>query len=236
MRWSELRSRVEAEFAEDIRGRVSVHITRHHDRSRCGRAWITIDGEEIANFCDWSVYYTNPNHRASYKDALAAYGELRAWDFKEACWALVHEGIGPALASGDPLRQSLAVLHRKFGRRRLDALLAESDTLHPLVRFLAEFRRNAARAGARTPVDAGLQAALALGDSAAFQSALATAVRARGVAWVANEAGLGRESLYKALRPEATPQFWTVIRILRALGASIDIVPHARASAGDAES
>ena len=142
MRWSELRSKVEAEFADEIRDRVAVHVTRHHERSRSGRGWITIDGHEIANFCDWSVYYPNPDHRASYKDALAAYGELRAWDFKEACWALIHEGIEPALASGDPLRQGLAVLHRKFGKRRLSQLLDKRDDLHPLVLFLAEFRKN----------------------------------------------------------------------------------------------
>ena len=142
MRWSELRSRVEAEFAEEIRDRVSVHVTRHHERSRSGRGWITIDGKEIANFCDWSVYYPNPDHRESYKDALAGYGELRAWDFKEACWALVHEGIEPALASQDPLRQGLAVLHRKFGKRRLGEILKDREALHPLVLFLAEFRKN----------------------------------------------------------------------------------------------
>jgi hypothetical protein len=142
MRWSELRSRVEAEFADEIRERVSVHVTRHHKLSRSGRGWITIDGKEIANFCDWSVYYPNSEHRASQKDALAAYGELRAWDFKEACWAIVHDGIEPALNSGDPLRQGLAVLHRKFGKRRLDALLMQRESLHPLVLFLAEFRKN----------------------------------------------------------------------------------------------
>lgn len=248
MRWSELRSRVEAEFAEELRGRVSVHVTRHHHRSRSGRGWITIDGKEIANFCDWSVYYPNPDHRASHKDALAAYGELRAWDFKEACWALVHEGIEPALASGDPLRQGLAVLHRKFGRRRLKALLSQRESLHPLVRFLAEFRkapnagagqatesRSPARPtsfpttsfdaaeflGSETRLVAFLEDALASGDPVVLQNALATAVRAQGVAQVAKEAGLGRESLYKALRPEATPQFWTIVRVLNALGVGL---------------
>lgn len=155
MRWSELRSRVEAEFAEEIRDRVSVHVTRHHKRSRSGRGWITIDGKEIANFCDWSVYYPNPEHRESTRDALAAYGELRAWDFKEACWAVLHDGVEPALVSDDPLRQAIAVLHRKVGRRRLDALLAQGETLHPLVWFLATFRRNPGttpdRSSARRP-------------------------------------------------------------------------------------
>lgn len=56
MRWSQLKVRVESEFAEELGGRVSVHVTRHHSRSRSGRGWITIDGIEVANFCDWSVY------------------------------------------------------------------------------------------------------------------------------------------------------------------------------------
>lgn len=140
MRWSQLRSRVEKAFAEDIRKRVAVHFTRHHEISRCGRGWITIDGKEIANFCDWSVYYHNPDHRPSTKDKLTAYGELRAWDFKVACWALIHDGVEACIESEDPLRQALAVLHRKFGRRRLHALLEQIETLHPLVRHLVEFR------------------------------------------------------------------------------------------------
>jgi hypothetical protein len=139
MRWSQLRSRVEAEFAPELQGRVAVHFTRHHKISRCGRAWITVDGREVANFCDWSAYYPNPDHRSSKKDALAAYGELRAWDFKTACWDLIHKGVESSLASQDPLRQALSVLHRKVGKRRL-ALLAAKPQLHPLVRFMVNLR------------------------------------------------------------------------------------------------
>lgn len=148
MQWSQLRKRIEAEFAEELCGRVSVHVTRHHERSRSGRGWITVDGEEIANFCDWSVYYPNPDHRPSHKDELAAYGELRAWDFKEACWSLIHDGVEPALASGEPLRLALAVLHRKVGKRRLQQLAAQAD-LHPLVRHLVQLRLEAAVAASR---------------------------------------------------------------------------------------
>jgi probable addiction module antidote protein len=35
---------------------------------------------------------------------------------------------------------------------------------------------------------------------------------------VARQTGLGRESLYKALSPEGTPEFATVLRVLSALG------------------
>lgn len=49
---------------------------------------------------------------------------------------------------------------------------------------------------------------LALGDIA----------RARGMAQVAKDSGLGRESLYKALTPGAKPRFDTVLKVARALG------------------
>jgi probable addiction module antidote protein len=48
--------------------------------------------------------------------------------------------------------------------------------------------------------------------------ALGDVARARGMAQVAKEAGLGRESLYKALAPGAKPRFDTVLKVARALG------------------
>ncbi len=49
--------------------------------------------------------------------------------------------------------------------------------------------------------------------------------KARGVATVAAKAGVGRESLYKTLRPGAQPRFDTVCRLLEALGVKLDISP-----------
>ena len=48
--------------------------------------------------------------------------------------------------------------------------------------------------------------------------ALGDVARARGMAQVAKDAGLGRESLYKALAPGAKPRFETVMRVAKALG------------------
>src|SRR5215216_6437905 len=48
--------------------------------------------------------------------------------------------------------------------------------------------------------------------------ALSDVARARGMAQVAKDAGLGRESLYKALAPGAKPRFDTVLKVARALG------------------
>lgn len=48
--------------------------------------------------------------------------------------------------------------------------------------------------------------------------ALGDVARAKGMAQVAKDAGLGRESLYKALTPGAKPRFDTVLKVVKALG------------------
>mgnify|MGYP003542155958 CR=1 FL=1 len=55
--------------------------------------------------------------------------------------------------------------------------------------------------------------------------ALADVARAKGMAQVAKDAGLGRESLYKALAPGAKPRFETVIKVARALGVKFTAEP-----------
>ncbi len=55
--------------------------------------------------------------------------------------------------------------------------------------------------------------------------ALSDVARARGMAAVAKEAGLGRESLYKALAPGAKPRFDTVLKVARALGVRLHAHP-----------
>jgi probable addiction module antidote protein len=67
--------------------------------------------------------------------------------------------------------------------------------------------------------------ALASGSDEVFQNALQAAARARGMADIATAAGLGRESLYKALAPGAQPRFATVCKVMRALGVTMTIAP-----------
>jgi probable addiction module antidote protein len=55
--------------------------------------------------------------------------------------------------------------------------------------------------------------------------ALGDVARAKGMAQVAKDAGLGRESLYKALTPGAKPRFDTVMRVARALGVKLTAQP-----------
>ncbi|NRF66921.1 putative addiction module antidote protein [Aquincola sp. S2] len=55
--------------------------------------------------------------------------------------------------------------------------------------------------------------------------ALADIARARGMAQVAKDAGLGRESLYKALTPGSKPRFDTILKVARALGVRLTAQP-----------
>ena len=66
-----------------------------------------------------------------------------------------------------------------------------------------------------------MTAVLETDDTDLLILALGDVARARGMAQVAKEAGLGRESLYKALTPGAKPRFDTVLRVARALGVRL---------------
>ena len=63
-----------------------------------------------------------------------------------------------------------------------------------------------------------LEAALEEGDPKLVAVALGDIARAKGMAQIARETGLGRESLYKALSSEGNPEFATVLKVVRALG------------------
>ena len=54
-------------------------------------------------------------------------------------------------------------------------------------------------------------------------AALGDVARAKGMAQIAKAAGLGRESLYKALSPEGNPEFATVLKVMRALGLKLKV-------------
>ena len=59
------------------------------------------------------------------------------------------------------------------------------------------------------------------GDPGLLAGALGDVARARGMTQVAHAAGLTREALYKALRPDAQPRFDTIQRVCRALGVKL---------------
>ena len=65
-------------------------------------------------------------------------------------------------------------------------------------------------------------------DAAGFARALGDIARAKGMSQVAKDAGLSRESLYRALSAEGNPSFATVLKVAKALGVRL----HAQAVPG----
>jgi probable addiction module antidote protein len=70
-----------------------------------------------------------------------------------------------------------------------------------------------------------LEAALEEGDPVLVAAALGDIARSKGMSHVARAAGLGRESLYKALSPTGNPEFATIMKVVGALGLELRVLP-----------
>jgi hypothetical protein len=120
MRWSQLKTHLEALRAPALKKRVGLHQARYrYTREEVGRIWLTVDGREIASF-DTSREY----------DDSQALADLKAY---------LRLSIDDALKSASPLVRGLAVIDRRAGKRRLRGL-AMGPEEHPLVRELYRLR------------------------------------------------------------------------------------------------
>lgn len=156
MKWSKLKQRVEESFAPSVRGRVRLYSTRY--QCSCGRGWITVDGQEIADLSTrasalkYGAYYhentSTPckRHPAVLDNqrtpgTLVEKGEFSRFDLHRACWELVHNNVRDSLKSKNPLIVAMAILHEKVGKQTLQRM--SQKQLHPLSRALLEFRMQA---------------------------------------------------------------------------------------------
>jgi|SRR5579884_264040 len=143
MKWSKLKSLIETRFADSVKGRIEINSTRYGNCS-CGHAWLTLDGELVANFCTRAYWnkklyeksHGEPlpeKHKTKFKEQPVEYGEMSRQDVYKACWEFVHDlSIQQALSDDDPLIQTLAVLDKRLGKRRLSAI--DGEKLHPLAK------------------------------------------------------------------------------------------------------
>jgi probable addiction module antidote protein len=70
-----------------------------------------------------------------------------------------------------------------------------------------------------------LDGAFADGDAREITDALGVVARARGMSQLAEESGLTRQALYKALSGDGNPEFATVLKVIRALGLRLHPEP-----------
>ncbi len=66
-----------------------------------------------------------------------------------------------------------------------------------------------------------LEAALEENDPALISAVLGDIARAKGMTQIAEKAGMGRTSLYKALSPDGHPEFATILKVIDALGLKL---------------
>lgn len=74
-------------------------------------------------------------------------------------------------------------------------------------------------------VAAYLQAAMEEGDPALLAAALGDIAKARGMAQLARDTGLSRESLYKSLSGERAPSSDTLFKVIQAMGFRLTLQP-----------
>lgn len=134
MKWSKLKSLVHERFADSLRKRVSINCTAYGNCG-CGHAWITLDGKVVANFCTrayWNLrLYSRTDNSSTdrevtdkgkkqYQNQFVEYGEVSRQHVFKSCWDFIHElSIDEALASDNSLIQSLAIMDKRVGKRRL---------------------------------------------------------------------------------------------------------------------
>ena len=68
-----------------------------------------------------------------------------------------------------------------------------------------------------------LTAALEDPNPDVFLAAVGNVAKARGMSSIAEQSGLGRESLYKALAPGAKPRYDTMLKLLQSLGVKLSV-------------
>lgn len=141
----------------------------------------------------------------------------------EVDWDAVLSSIDPVVI--DALRQRATPDEwPKVATLVLPDLPAELPLEHPVQHRassvpISEAAKTAARAIADEESDLAddLNAALAIGDPAVVIEVLGAIARSHGMAKVAQDTGLARESLYRALRRDGNPEFATVLKVLSVL-------------------
>lgn len=157
MQWSRLKRNIESFFADSVKGRVGLHSTRYrtmHDHD--GRAWITLDGEEIVNMVHVWKWLRRVDQRATslagksvrwhHDDPRVKAAEAQLED--ECIFTQSHLGgamheyqslsIADILESDNPIIRAIGMLDRRVGIRRLRKI--DGPREHALVRATHMFR------------------------------------------------------------------------------------------------
>jgi len=144
MKWSKLKQIIESKICDALVKRISIYSTAsvfcRHNRCpyHCGKVWITLDKREIISFTSGPLldsFLENGENEWCY---IYQDFYLRR-DTHESLWKFTHElSLEEAIEIDNPLIQSLAILDKRLGKRRLNKIL--NDDLHPLSRKILKLR------------------------------------------------------------------------------------------------
>lgn len=155
MKWSKLKKEIEQKLADKLQGRLHFFTTTYSNSS-LGRSWVTFDKVQIANFetslsylnygayfhvlTNAHPYYTHDSIDDSKRnpDLPMERGEFSQFDFLKSCWDYLQLNIDDALANKNPIIQSLAMVDKRLGKRRLIEI--DFNELHPLTRLFLSIR------------------------------------------------------------------------------------------------
>ena len=159
-RWTKLKKRVEDRFADSVKGRLELRMTRYrHAHDGEGEAWITFDRQKIATMStfawfharyaesrrltpergfvsswdhylrcrerrQWEPYEPDSNYsprRIQFEadDNMHAQGIFGAFDLVYSMADYLNHDIDDALRSDNHIIRALALVDRRFGKRRL---------------------------------------------------------------------------------------------------------------------
>lgn len=138
MQWSQLKHRIEEQFAPSLGGRLQIHYTVYRRLTEGdGRAWLTWDKEELFSRADMpsrekldAPFAPDAEFYDSARNLLGALHDYLRTPFAES------------LASPEPLVRALALADRRLGRRRFEKLTT-ADIAHPLVQRVHRIRATA---------------------------------------------------------------------------------------------
>lgn len=164
MRWSKLKQQMEGMLADSLQGRIQYHVTQYKMSAGhyegLGRAWITLDGQELCNFSEIeaAIEYNGLAYQLrqisgatdskdpsqeydfylSYEQAeqiLVQKGVFSQGHFCRALRKYLSLSISEILQSEDPVIRALGIFDRRAGKRRLKEMEFPGDSFSLAKRF-----------------------------------------------------------------------------------------------------
>ena len=128
--WSKTKKQLESLICEALKNRVEYFCSNYRMHDGIGRAYITIDKQEVLNMCTLKRdYYQKPVE-----------GQISQVEFLNAAFEFLNNSIEVSLKSENPIIRMLAVLDRRVGKRTLEEMKQIIENEHEIVVYFFKLR------------------------------------------------------------------------------------------------